>query len=805
MLATTEKKVTGLYFVSEGFSPLTDQNWNDVILSATYQDCLTQVGICPRYLNDNFYLNAFVDNNGVETKFYIESFMRGITKRHVEIPVTISFPLTISCEVKGTYFVFSINNNIVHKMEFGSIPEAQAMLFAKTGETCVSASIKEPQATGWVTNGNNTDILIKQTELEDETQQITLKGNGTKSAIAYQDIPNLIGDYVLSFVAYGTGTAKLGDVSLAIAGANGERKSIKKNLAVTGSLRIEFSSASSLTIQEIQIEKGLYPTSYIPSTVDVGVRAESILQYPAANNFEAKEGTMFLSLLPKQAITSATLFATDTNEYTLKYASGKFTFTVKEQSVDVVMATWDAPVQILCGWENETITLSVNGTQAKKTVALTSRKTPKTLDFTRSNEIASLVIDDIIIWSERLPEASMDELLSPANIILHATFQKAIGGKGASWFELPMAPFDQSPILVEKQDGTNLRKVSFFDIETGKYRTYNEELFVYDGKSDFVEVAFADINEDFFDLMIRTEDGEKIGAPYRVEGKRIYFSLSYAEMKDLNRKPLYVRYQLNDSYTVDFNIQAVDGYRVDFAKHDGQPKKVYQEGNRWTEPYKLATMIEMNPLMNQNHEGFLYITNNKQETSSFKVTVTPEHLLADGGSSSLVMIEPVDKEGNFIGSANLDVTVKLGNIHRIATTEAAEVQKRSGIYLYRYYAPFISRSTTARNQEEFMWVIDKDAGIGIQYNFLLKPSATQHPVLFTSDRALAAERKAHVFNFLLLYEGIEEYQDPELFDILDLDDNGKVTFEDIAVLESGAFDEKILEIYTKIKTWEGKR
>lgn len=43
-------------------------------------------------------------------------------------------------------------------------------------------------------------------------------------------------------------------------------------------------------------------------------------------------------------------------------------------------------------------------------------------------------------------------------------------------------------------------------------------------------------------------------------------------------------------------------------------------------------MIDMNPIQNQNHEGFLYITNTINKTDSFRITATPDRLHADGAS-----------------------------------------------------------------------------------------------------------------------------------------------------------------------------
>src|SRR5699024_8849636 len=133
---------------------------------------------------------------------------------------------------------------------------------------------------------------------------------------------------------------------------------------------------------------------------------------------------------------------------------------------------------------------------------------------------------------------------------------------------------------------------------------------------------------------IVTEDGEKIGEPYVIEGKRFYFSLPKEIKEKLKDYTLFATYQVNDTYTIDYNIKAVDGYKIDFAKHDGSRRIVYQEGNHYGEQKKLATMIDMNPIQNHNHNGFLYVTNTVNKTESFRITATPDRLPADGLSSS---------------------------------------------------------------------------------------------------------------------------------------------------------------------------
>ena len=804
MLATTESRSDGLYFITEGMNTVSEELWGDVNITVVYNALVNKIGFAPRYLNENFYLTSYITRvNGVY-RFRVDSFMRGDLHRYTDIVLSnFIFPVTMTCEVIGSYYVFSINGEAIYKFEFISIPEGGIMIDAGAGDTCVSCAIKEPQGISWGTNAGTNGVVIKQTEEDDETQQLTLVGNPVTKAMIWKNINLPIGSYVLSFTGIGEGILEYDGKTKVMSGT--QDYEVPFTVDTAKNILFRFGSNSRLSIQEPQLEKGTFKTSYMPNNQKSGAvtREESILSFPAESNFDTVDGTLYLSVIPKTVMSTFTLFETNTKEFVLRYAGGKLTWTVLGQSVEVA-TIFNEQKEIICKWDTKRITLIVDGTKASKSVSLGKAKTPSHLMFTRTSEVGYVVIDDIIIWSSDIVSESIGSTIpSTASILMQATFQKAISGRGVSWFEVPVAPFDGSPILVEKQDGSSMKKVSFFDLDTGKYRTYNEEVFLYDGKSDYVEVAFNNLNEDFFDLMLRTEEGQKIGAPYTIDGKRIWFSLSPSEKEIYNRKRLYIRYQINDSYTVDYNISATDGYRIDFARHDGQEKTVFQEGNRYAEPYKLATMIEMNPIMNQNHEGFLYVTNNVHEVSSFKITVTPEHVAADGGSMSLVLIEPVDTDGNFVPVANLSVDAAYGKIHRIPTLEAAEAQKRSGMYIYQYYPPFYDRKKYPRNIEEKIWIVDEDTQIGMQYTFFLRPMTKKHPVQFTEDNATSALNRAYLFDYLVMYEGMDEEEDPVLFNILDLNKDGKLTTEDIQYLESGAVDKMIGSLVTRLRAWEG--
>ncbi|MBK3496348.1 hypothetical protein JFL43_16070 [Viridibacillus sp. YIM B01967] len=89
-------------------------------------------------------------------------------------------------------------------------------------------------------------------------------------------------------------------------------------------------------------------------------------------------------------------------------------------------------------------------------------------------------------------------------------------------------------------------------------------------------------------------------------------------------------------------VAPIDHSPIFVQKDSGETlhkKIVYQEGNRYGDPSKLATMIDINPIQNQNHEGFLYVTNTTNKT---RITATPDRLHADGASSSTLIIKVLE-------------------------------------------------------------------------------------------------------------------------------------------------------------------
>ncbi len=243
-----------------------------------------------------------------------------------------------------------------------------------------------------------------------------------------------------------------------------------------------------------------------------------------------------------------------------------------------------------------------------------------------------VILEEWALFNNKLPATSNIKTQLPF-AVMQSLFDGGISGQNITWSEIPVAPIDHSPILsAKKRMEIHYKKYHSLIMKQEHIKRGIKNHSNMTVKVIMLRLRTTTLMNNLGILLSVQEDGEKIGEPYRIDGKRLYFSFHTNRKAILKNKTLYATYQVNDTYTIDYNIKAVDGYRIDFAKHDGGKRIVYQEGNRYGEPKKLATMIDMNPIQNQNHEGFLYITNTINKTDSFRITATPDRLHADGAS-----------------------------------------------------------------------------------------------------------------------------------------------------------------------------
>ncbi|MES9681807.1 hypothetical protein ABWK22_02580 [Gottfriedia acidiceleris] len=799
-----------ILFQSAGYISISQETYEDSKITLSFATPTGKMVLIPKYLSDGNYLFISLDN---ENKLTIGGIVKESEKVYGVIDVSGSI-LSINNLVfasNGSHFTVTFNNQVVFKFESALFVNGQVRVYGGVGEVFYSCNIEEPQSIAWTTNGDSGGVEVKTITIEDH-QYIKLIGSQTKKASISQSISLTSGTYTISFNAKGNGSFK------AMSGSTVVREKVisetdlnyvvdQFTLTSSQSIEIVFETNGQLIVGKEQLETGSSATAYIsnPSISDIATRKGSSLSFPLKEQLDKKVGSIYIKITPINTLVGEQKIVwTDTNELSIKNTSdNKIELLVGQDKVNIpIQLQSQTSYEIIGSWNEHEVTLSVNGQSNNIIVSKPITKTIQEVVFADETSIQKeVVLEEWALFNNEISsDVDIQSVLPEA--IMYSLFDGGISGQNVTWSEIPVAPVDHSPILVQKENGDTLQKVSFFDYETGEYRTWNQEPFVYDGKADFAEVAYSNLDEQFRDIAIRTEDGEKIGEPYQIDGKRFYFNIPFYLKSSFKNKTLYATYQVNDTYTIDYNIKAVDGYRIDFAKHDGGKRVVYQEGNRYGEPKKLATMIDMNPIQNQNHEGFLYVTNTTNKTDSFRITATPDRLPADGSSFSTLIIEPLDYQGNFLSHSNIEIIASSGYVARHISRDAVEAQKRSGQYLYQYFAPYIHSDKEGQIVEDYIWIVDKDSDIGVCYKILLSPVSSPGVGQITSSDKEVLTAKTQIINYLLMYEGVEKYEDETLFNILDLNQDGRITIDEVLVLETNQKDQELTVILNKLKEWE---
>ncbi|MGL4819765.1 MAG: hypothetical protein ACRC5C_07280, partial [Bacilli bacterium] len=323
------------------------------------------------------------------------------------------------------------------------------------------------------------------------------------------------------------------------------------------------------------------------------------------------------------------------------------------------------------------------------------------------------------------------------------------------------------------------------------------EHILYDGISDHIEIAYDEIEKEKSSIAIKNESGEIIGEPYTQKGKRIYLSLSQFE-KDLYRNSKFeVEYKVKNSYTIDYDIEAVDGYRIGFANHDGEEKVVFQEGNRFAENKKLLKQIDLNNIENHNTKGFLVVSDEVEDAARLECTLIDEQLRANGYESTKLIVEVYDKKGNRLSYPEITIQAEKGNVTRLINEDTFKLQKNSGQLTYMYEAPYLSRGNESRNYvEDFIWVKEVETGIGICKKMILKPTSSSDAL---PKRETTSNTKEFVYNYLLFYEGYTMKEHPALVSILDFNKDGLIDEMDQRLFLTGRYDNELNEIERKLK------
>lgn len=767
-----------LVFDSEGYYVVGDDKWQDITFITTLIYNGGSIGIAPRIYDTNMFMflsvhNEDINDTGTE-KIGLATLNTQVTYQTFNIgqakiaPLVVGNEYVFRTEIRGTNYRFYINDGLVLNIEYPGMSRGKVGVYSTAGNSCKNIEVLSSFAEGWTSNvGSINGAIVDIQELENEDKYLYLSNPNSEALYVEQKLtvsPNK--QHTLSFNANGAGTIKIIELD------GTEQKTFNYILPETGGWqRIAFTEKLSssctrvaiqfvtteqvLMVNDVQLEDKKFATGYIhnESVTEAATRGNSIITYPAKDNIKKDTGSLVIWFNPSITYSPSTEFKPVLFEYgtnsplRLSYESGEIVFTYGAKSISygttLEKDTW---YNVVLTWKSDRLQMYLNNVKTEFNGMLSQPDDSKLIRIGHSVDTAknlfSGAIDETIILSSVLTEKDVEQILTSIEpivdssaMIMRATFNYAIGNFNKSIIEATLAPDYGSPVIVEKADGTGMRKVSFFDMYTGEYRTFNEELAYFDKALGYLELSYHDneIDQETFKINVENIDGITYGSPYSLIGRKLHLSLTDEEKELLDGQYLYVTYQLEDSFTVDFNIGVPDSFRITLGKHDGQPVKVVYEGNGFTDE-RLLTMVEMNPLLNPNHEGFLYITRNDEKVTSFRVRATPDDLPANGGSESLIVVEPLDTNGNYISHCRLDVSCERGSIVPAYDEESIKLRDRAGRFLYRYRSPILSvKDINGYETTDYINILDRETGIGVQIPMTLSALSEKSHALVAGD------------------------------------------------------------------------
>lgn len=355
------------------------------------------------------------------------------------------------------------------------------------------------------------------------------------------------------------------------------------------------------------------------------------------------------------------------------------------------------------------------------------------------------------------------------------------------YLEATPAPQDSSPILVSDENGP-LRRHYFFNKDTGVYIDTNTETFILK-KETYFNLSYSGVDKK--DAPIVYIKGERIPV-LEVSGPTVYLLLSEEEMNLWYGETVTITYKLDRSYYVEFNEEAAfDSYYVKLNERQGNPVSVTQEGNHH-HTVKLATEIELNPIINPQHTGFLYIDNEEQHTQAFRLNISSNYLLADGMDSADFIVELIDQHGNEVLSPYVDVFVadktmarqtQYGTLTPIMTEDTLLARNRAGRCFYRYRAPILNPSDLSENDTVFLVAFDRKSKLGAHLPLRLKTinnlKEQLSPTTFSEEGPAEASLPFEYFS--RYYE--KSYPENHAIQLLDYDKDGILTRSDWLALQ----------------------
>lgn len=216
-------------------------------------------------------------------------------------------------------------------------------------------------------------------------------------------------------------------------------------------------------------------------------------------------------------------------------------------------------------------------------------------------------------------------------------------------FTISPRPQQGSAIIVRDNQGNHLRKVTFYD-DNWNLTLENKEEFNGNGYAKYY-LNYKGIDKATLKVKLNGVTLLNHDFIFHEEESSIEF-MNEIQFEDT----IEVRYILLYSYYVDMNADMVDGFvNQDMARiklHSNYTvtkminMEILYEAAKET-PFYRATEVVFNPLLNHNHTGFLYITENaEQNVKDLMVNLSDDTLSNSGLEKVLLTVRVLDQYNN---------------------------------------------------------------------------------------------------------------------------------------------------------------
>lgn len=250
---------------------------------------------------------------------------------------------------------------------------------------------------------------------------------------------------------------------------------------------------------------------------------------------------------------------------------------------------------------------------------------------------------------------------------------------------LPSIPKGYAPIIVKTDSGRYLRKVAFTDPYSGDFVLYNREkvewqkLTGYDHATSTsyirIKVAYDDLDLDNFTTILYNGMSAIASSSTPLTslgGLEVHDNIIYAnvDQSTLYNADLSVLYKPNHAFTYDFNKN-----EIQLSQVYNEVVYVYYESSE--DNYDLIESIDVNPMFNYHHSGFMYIQDISRSVATIKAHIAHPKINADGKNKAYINIitldemgNPVDLEVNQYGvptdlTAQIDLRNPLGQLSQV--------------------------------------------------------------------------------------------------------------------------------------------